>query len=162
MLTVSMLSGYFLYYINNLYLVKHSKYSIILINEEKMFLVILESTTMVVAILVLIVVYLSILSGILDSFRKFLAKRRYIKMGKQKCDKCKTGFATSLENGVLYCDRCKSKPDCACGCDGQPDAFNVPAALKAINGQSVEKKSLWRRLNAWFIRGYTNQSGPHI
>ena len=86
-------------------------------------------------------------------------------MGKQKCDKCKTGFATSSENGVLYCDGCKPIPICHCGCDGkgyQPDAFNVPAALEAINGQSVEKKSLWRRLNDWFIRGYANRSGPHI
>lgn len=123
-----------------------------------MFLVIFQSTTMVVTILVLIVVYLSILSGILDSFNKFLARRRYIRMGKQKCDKCGIGFATSFVDGTLYCDRCKSKLVST----HQSDAFNVSAALKAINEQPSEKKSWWRRINDWFINRYANYGGPHI
>ena len=84
-------------------------------------------------------------------------------MGKQKCGKCGTGFATSLQNGVLYCDGCGPKParTCDCGCK-QTDSFNVPAGLEATNEQSVEKKSLWRRINDWFIKGYANNGGPYI
>jgi len=73
-------------------------------------------------------------------------------MGKLKCEKCGTAFATIWKSGTLYCDVCipKKSAGCTCGCKQPTEAT------------SKEKKSRWERLKDWFIDGYANYGGPYI